>query len=890
LDALKLITIPIPLQSDAFADGQPIPVKYTADGANVSPPLRWSGLPSGTKELALIVDDPDAPDPAAPLGPAWKAGGGDVHLPVYHHWEFGTGPEGDFESLARRLQPFKASARIGFERMYIGAGGPPLPALGADKPAAYLDLDGALRAPIAVSPTLADVPAAVQTALKHVLNASANQLTSGTDDPILGPPIYGGWHARRHAIDDDVPAWLKELNLDPRARAAAGLGAAIVRANQEQYVQWCWEQVGRILEANRLMSRAVLSLEVLARLHARYLATLPAEQLFSVAAPLHDRTKQGAITIGASIARSSLPNAAADPALRRLTSPTRPMLRAALARALPAAAPVTHPRVRLVSGLASGTVDVDPTRFVPHGLLGTALDSVTLPANANADVDLSAAGLPVVVKAAMLTGLREDSAAAAINAVPAIFARADLSTTGVLGEVHLERARELADDPRAPIGGLVTTLTTVRARIDTISTTTINIGFGEHGGLIATPTPAIAPHPVHPAPPVVIAPDDTHAPAHPPDHPVEATVTFPSPLRDGGTIARLQKSLTRAAPGGQIGSTPPDRELVAFAVDTASAALLARTNPRITVPLRLGAMLAAGGGASLLDAPPPGLTVAPDRDRIMAAPELDVPVYRYLATLDASRLLPGVGEIPDEAITLLETNSHFVEGLLVGINVEMNRELLWREFPTDQRGTPLRSFWDRAGVPDIEPIHSWTAANGLGSNSVGGPGGQIALLVRGRLLHRYPNTAIYAWRSGDNGRVVNPPGPDDIKFPVFSGVLGSDIAFAGFDLTDTALTEGAGWFFVLQEQPTEPRFGFDELDAPPGTTPPALTDWSNATWEHTGTAPGGWLRIAGSPLAGTQLADARFVDHAGHLAKISLQKPFRVAVHARQMVIEAPHA
>ncbi len=45
----------------AFADGQLIPAKYTADGADVSPPLKWSGVPEGTRSLALLVDDPDAP-------------------------------------------------------------------------------------------------------------------------------------------------------------------------------------------------------------------------------------------------------------------------------------------------------------------------------------------------------------------------------------------------------------------------------------------------------------------------------------------------------------------------------------------------------------------------------------------------------------------------------------------------------------------------------------------------------------------------------------------------------------------------------------------------------------------------------------------------------------
>src|SRR4051794_38745599 len=49
------------LTSTAFADGAPIPTKYTADGRNISPPLTWSFLPDGTRSLVLIVHDPDAP-------------------------------------------------------------------------------------------------------------------------------------------------------------------------------------------------------------------------------------------------------------------------------------------------------------------------------------------------------------------------------------------------------------------------------------------------------------------------------------------------------------------------------------------------------------------------------------------------------------------------------------------------------------------------------------------------------------------------------------------------------------------------------------------------------------------------------------------------------------
>jgi Raf kinase inhibitor-like YbhB/YbcL family protein len=54
------------LTSPAFANNGAIPKQYTCEGADISPPLRWSGAPQSTKSFALIVDDPDAPDPRAP--------------------------------------------------------------------------------------------------------------------------------------------------------------------------------------------------------------------------------------------------------------------------------------------------------------------------------------------------------------------------------------------------------------------------------------------------------------------------------------------------------------------------------------------------------------------------------------------------------------------------------------------------------------------------------------------------------------------------------------------------------------------------------------------------------------------------------------------------------
>lgn len=76
------------LTSTAFAEGQAIPRKYTCEGDDCSPPLAWAGVPQGTRSLVLVVDDPDAPDPAAPKR-TW------VHWVLYNLPPHSTGlPEG----------------------------------------------------------------------------------------------------------------------------------------------------------------------------------------------------------------------------------------------------------------------------------------------------------------------------------------------------------------------------------------------------------------------------------------------------------------------------------------------------------------------------------------------------------------------------------------------------------------------------------------------------------------------------------------------------------------------------------------------------------------------------------------------------------------------------
>lgn len=104
--------------SPAFQNQGSIPSRYTCEGEDVSPALEWSGVPTGTRTLALIVDDPDAPDPAAPKT-TW------VHWVVY---DIPANATGLAESAGR--SPAPAGARQGLNDWKRPGWGGPCPPIG----------------------------------------------------------------------------------------------------------------------------------------------------------------------------------------------------------------------------------------------------------------------------------------------------------------------------------------------------------------------------------------------------------------------------------------------------------------------------------------------------------------------------------------------------------------------------------------------------------------------------------------------------------------------------------------------------------------------------------------------------------------------------------------
>ncbi|NCA71640.1 MAG: YbhB/YbcL family Raf kinase inhibitor-like protein [Sphingobacteriia bacterium] len=104
------------LKSEAFVEGAFIPPRFTCQGEDLSPPLAWDHLPEGTQTLVLIVDDPDAPDPAAPRM-------------VWDHWIlYNLPPEAVLEegASAARLPPGTGEGINSWGRTGYGGPCPPI--------------------------------------------------------------------------------------------------------------------------------------------------------------------------------------------------------------------------------------------------------------------------------------------------------------------------------------------------------------------------------------------------------------------------------------------------------------------------------------------------------------------------------------------------------------------------------------------------------------------------------------------------------------------------------------------------------------------------------------------------------------------------------------------
>lgn len=395
-------------------------------------------------------------------------------------------------------------------------------------------------------------------------------------------------------------------------------------------------------------------------------------------------------------------------------------------------------------------------------------------------------------------------------------------------------------------------------------------------------------------------------------------------------LAEISDLLTASAEAGAT----PTRDKLDF--PKVSNLLFANLNPAFTIPRRTWLSVVLPNRIKT--------QIGEDFVEAMAYPEFDTPMYKPLVDISTELFLPNLNLIEQNSITLLETNQKFIEAYMVGLNHEFGRELLWREYLTDQRGSYFRQFWEVASflsstaidpqalkekLRDIPPLHRWSKASKLGDHDHREEGGaaeeEIVLVIRGELLKKYPTAVIYAHRADwqrKDGKIdnkqerrpvpltateeANPP-RTKIKTPLYEAKIEPDIYFFGFDLTTSVAKGGTGenegddpgWFFVLKERPGEPRFGFDIQREG------ALNVWNDLAWSDVlpGGTPGNFIQINNAtpslnliePTSAEvtekhdQWNEDRFVawnrdTSSADLAYILYQAPVLVAIHASEML------
>jgi hypothetical protein len=724
---------------------------------------------------------------------------------------------------------------------------------------------------------------------------------AGDPDPLITPPLYGRWHALtprllKDAAGHAVPNagnWVHELNLDPRFRVPAGFGTRVVQDRQEDLMAAAWEQVGDVLEANARMRRLKLAQQVSFVWHRAHLAPIAARDpgvALALTAPVAPRLMAREVTMATQVAASAVPAALVAPPMRRIARPG-----GRLVRALPFDA-----RLRsrdLVARVNGGEVRTAPPKAAPPGVVTVA--------------DVASAGLPEELRPWQVTVLRRAPWAVVLPLLVAL-----LLAVLLLLVLPLAAGIVLAAVPLT--AGAVTTFELLRAlgRIRAADS------LREEG---QTPASVDA----LPASPDFALTDPASG---------DDTVTLerggtdsPEGARFKAAVRDLNTLVQAGFAADAVGENGPPRARLDLA--RATGVTLTAIDPAETVPrlasaeIRVPPRIAAELPETFVEA--------------MAYPVFDMPMYAPLRDLSAELLIPNVNLIDNNTVTLLETNQKFIEAYMVGLNHEFARELLWREYPTDQRGSSFRQFWDvssflagaaaddaelRERLRDIPPLHRWPRASELGDHDArerpGDDEEEVVLVIRGELLKRYPNAVVYAqaaeWARRPDGEIdrgkerslveLSAAEEDDpprakLRTPLYQAKIEPDVYFFGFDLTVPAARGGtgerrndpAGWFFVLKERPGEPRFGFDE------TSDAQIVVYNDLGWDRVPTS-GDFIRPVGgnppgipgsSPAGQAEKEPQRLEDvhvrwddgvSSAELAYVMYQAPVMVAVHAAEML------
>ncbi|HME23292.1 MAG TPA: hypothetical protein VKI44_18515 [Acetobacteraceae bacterium] len=739
-----------------------------------------------------------------------------LSLPFYCKFQFHTSDAGDFESLVRALTPTVMPASVGERPMDVSQPGMGIPSAGTP-----LGLQGALgSASLVPIPWVDPAKTAFQSGVQTFINVPAamtdDPANPNPNDPVMAAPIYGRWLAAAQSVDRTAPGWVNELNLDPRNRAAGGMGTEVVQTESVQLMASAWQQVEGVLKANQTLKQAQLARAVLQQIHRLRLGTTQPPSLLTITAPLHARLLASPTTVLAAIRSSRVPARMLSGTFRRLTRP----------RVRRGASPTKRPP--LLTRVNSGELSFVPPVAPPNGLVS--IDPVTA----------QAGGQPTPTPTPHLHNwLRW-----LLLILIVIFVIIAIIIAGLSGGIFMAVAVLVAG-----LALIALVSAGLQPPIPTPPGPTLPTGM-TIGSMTPATVAAIPPLPGFQITPAGTAPAAGPAPGSGPDTP--AAIALRSATTDLFNYVDLLPTDPPPAPALDLAAL---RTTVMTCID-----------PFATVPRRMQSLIALSPRIAWLPLDP--------LEPIMAAPTFPQPMYIPLRDYSEQYVLPGAELVPANSLGLLVANHAFIEAYMTGLNHEMGRQLLWNGYPTDQRGSCFRQFWDVAAyvrqpgdptdpaaltelLKDIPPINTWGTSTALGThpNRTDVVANNVVLLIRGELLKRYPNAIIYAGKAKkDNSSNADPNhrilDTSDERYPIFRGTLKDDMTFLGFNLSVADAYGGTaaspeGFFFVFQQQPSEPRFGLE-----PNESADPTTHWADLSWTNFGTIKSGGTGIFTLPDLG----------------------------------------
>ena len=847
--------------------------------------------------------------------PAWTAASGAFRLPVYYHWRFATGPAGDFETLAQKLSGAKPDQLSGVGERLVhldpvisrlhqagDAGSFGAKTIVVPTAIARTSEPGALS-PVSNAPDVA-LRDATAKRLKFLVDFQERVRRAGADDVIVGPPIYGQWHAERRSIDDqiDTPevalpehtAWVTEINADIAQRAVAALGTRVVQRDQEDLMARAWEQLQAVADANRRARWGLVFRSSSIRLHERRIAPRATAGVLRVAAPALGRLRVDAATtvatqirasampltlVGANFARSTrfvaraTARAAATPvaAPRVMNALVAPML----ANALPASA---SPRLAGAARVAPDEIGVLLERagvsdriaestgisLADHVQRLRDLPSVIRNVEQRLDVadpapppeeDRAGQRFERAREGAVVAQMRVRGAAfnRARNLAAAVVANEGEARPALANALQRLTATDADENIELPTDALAA-LAVEQRRVDVRQPFDLDV-LQDGVRLKIDPVQRMefrrfvnasgAAAAVDAVSQYAAVRSATLAQFH-----VEAPV---APLAVRGVSEAIAGRMAAAVAGVGDRLTSPDRRMAlpsiaALDAATVQQSVVATLNPRVQYDrmLKWAIELSERG------------PVKPRRrspaHEIMAAPRFVDSALERLRRVDQEWILGHADRLPPNSVSILVANARFVESFLVGANYEMARELQWRRYPTDLMGTCFARFWPLPpdAPDDIAPIATWDAK--LGDNAADAdrnPGQDVVIVIRGDLLRRYPNTIVSAVRGRTERQQDGLSFIADAATPpvreLFRGFLDPDITYSGLAISaDKLKTIVPGdpnrWYITLTQPTDEPRFGLD--DAPGAQAGPVGT-LNDLSWQSLPAAlvAGGMLRV-----------------------------------------------